>query len=231
MDNTIIKIDGLNKFYPMGEYMFHALKEINLEIESGEMIAIMGRSGSGKSTLLNIIGTLDSYDSGAYFYGGKDVGEMGDSEKASLRASEIGFVNQEFLLLNKKTAFFNVALPLYFGKTPKKEISSKVKMSLSKVSVLDQMNKKITDMSGGQKQRVAIARALVTSPKLILADEPTGALDRETSKEIIACLKELNEKDGITVVIVTHDREIAEECHKIINISDGKITDIEVIAK
>ena len=169
-------------------------------------------------------GTLDTFDSGLYMYNGRDVGKMKDGAKSALRASEIGFVHQDFLLQNRKTAAQNVAAPLYFGKTPYGEIKKRVMNALSEVGVPEQTDKRITDMSGGQKQRVAIARALVTEPSLILADEPTGALDRSTADDIIRLLLELNRKRGITVVIVTHDSEVAAACGRIVHISDGVLT-------
>ena len=221
---SLIEINDLNKTYPVGRGKFAALKNVSLTVEQGETVAIMGRSGSGKTTLLNIIGTLDTYDNGRYLYDGRDVGKMGDGARSALRASEIGFVHQDFLLLNRKTAAQNVAIPLYFGKTPYREIKKRVADALSETGVPEQAKKRITDMSGGQKQRVAIARALVTHPSLILADEPTGSLDRSTSDEIMKLLLELNRKNGITVIIVTHDREIAAMCQRVLYISDGELT-------
>ncbi len=220
---SLIRIEKLDKTYPVGKGKFAALKKIDLTVEHGEVVAIMGKSGSGKTTLLNVIGTLDDFDSGRYYYDGLDVKAMNDGAKSKLRASRIGFIHQEFLLMNKKTAAQNVAVPLYFGKTPYTEIKSRVADALEAVGVADQAKKKITDMSGGQKQRVAIARALVIEPSLILADEPTGALDRKTADEIIETLLKLNRERGITVVIVTHDAEVAAACGRVVNIVDGEI--------
>lgn len=220
----LISIKNLNKYYPIGKDKFHALRDVSIEIGRGEMVAIMGKSGSGKTTLLNIIGTLDSFDDGEYLYDGNNVAKMSDGKKAALRASEIGFVNQEFMLLNKKTATENVALPLYFNDTPYTRIRMRARAAISEMGIAEQANKKITAMSGGQKQRVAIARAIVIEPSLILADEPTGALDRATADEIISCIRRLNKENGITVVIVTHDSEVAEACDRVITIVDGQIT-------
>ncbi len=217
----LIEIKNLNKTYPVGKNKFQALKHIDLTIERGETVAIMGRSGSGKTTLLNVIGTLDTFDSGTYNYDGRSVGKMNDRAKSTLRASEIGFVQQDFLLLNRKTASENVTVPLMFGKTPYRKMPELVKKALTETGVPEQAKKRITDMSGGQKQRVAIARAIVTDPSLILADEPTGALDRATSGEIMELLLGLNRKNGITLVIVTHDSEIAAMCGRVLRISDG----------
>lgn len=220
---AFIDIHGLCKSYPVGKGRFSALKNVDLTVERGEMLAITGRSGSGKTTLLNVIGTLDTFDAGTYFYDGRDVGKMSDGEKAALRASEIGFVHQDFLLMNHRTAAQNVAMPLYFGKTPYAKFGARVEEALAAAGVPEQAKKRISDMSGGQKQRVAIARALAISPSLIIADEPTGALDRATSGEIMDLLVELNEKDGITVIIVTHDPEVAARCRRAVKISDGEI--------
>ncbi len=220
---SFIEIKKMNKYYPVGKDKFHALKDIDLTVEAGEVLAIMGKSGSGKSTLLNIIGTIDDYASGSYLYKGRDISKMSDKDKAALRSSEIGFVNQEFLLLNQKTAIENVSMPLYFNETQYRDIESHSLAALEAVGVADQAKKKITDMSGGQKQRVAIARALVIEPSLILADEPTGALDRKTADEIIETLLKLNRDYGITVVIVTHDAEVAAACSRVVNIVDGEI--------
>lgn len=221
----LIKISNLNKTYPVGKGKFAALKHVDLTVERGEMLAVMGKSGSGKTTLLNVIGTLDSFDSGSYLYNGHNVKKMTDGAKASLRASEIGFVHQDFLLMNRKTAAQNVAFPLYFGKTPYGRIRKLAADALSKTGVLEQADKHVADMSGGQKQRVAIARALVTKPSLILADEPTGALDRATADEIMRLLLDLNRKNGITVIVVTHDTEIADMCGRIVYINDGRLTE------
>jgi putative ABC transport system ATP-binding protein len=187
------------------------------------MVAIMGRSGSGKTTLLNIIGTLDGFDMGSYYYNGYDVSAMSDSSKARLRSSEIGFVNQDFQLLNRKTAIDNVQLPLYFGKTKARDMKNLALCALDDVGIYEQANKKVYEMSGGQKQRVAIARALVIKPTVILADEPTGALDHNTAIQIMDILKELNLREKITVIIVTHDKEVADICDRIIMLDDGKI--------
>lgn len=219
----LISIKNLNKYYPIGKDKFHALRDVSIEIGRGEMVAIMGKSGSGKTTLLNIIGTLDSFDDGEYIYDGNNVAKMSDGKKAALRASEIGFVNQEFMLLNKKTATENVALPLYFNDTPYLKIRKRARAAIAEMGISEQSNKKITAMSGGQKQRVAIARALVIEPSLILADEPTGALDRATADEIIGCIRRLNKENGITVIIVTHDAEVAAACDRVITIVDGQI--------
>ena len=224
---ALISIKKLNKYYPVGSGKFHALKDIDLEINEGEMVAVMGKSGSGKSTLLNIIGTLDGFDDGEYTYNGRDVGKMSDGAKASLRAREIGFVNQEFLLLNRKTARENVMLPLYYNDTPFRDMKSRALEALQALDVGDQSATKITDMSGGQRQRVAIARALVISPSLILADEPTGALDRNTADDIIGRIRALNRDKGITVIIVTHDPEVASVCERTVNIVDGRIEQAE----
>lgn len=219
----LISIKNLNKYYPIGKDKFHALRDVSIEIGRGEMVAVMGKSGSGKTTLLNIIGTLDSFDDGEYLYDGNNVAKMSDRKKAALRASEIGFVNQEFMLLNKKTATENVALPLYFNDTPYTRIRKRVRAAISEMGIAEQANKKITAMSGGQKQRVAIARAIVIEPSLILADEPTGALDRATADEIMSCIRRLNKENGITVIIVTHDSEVAAACDRVITIVDGQI--------
>ena len=186
--DTLIKIENLTKTYPIGRDKFRALRNVSLEIKQGEMVAIMGRSGSGKTTLLNIIGTLDGFDMGSYYYNGYDVSAMSDSSKARLRSSEIGFVNQDFQLLNRKTAIDNVQLPLYFGKTKARDMKNLALCALDDVGIYEQANKKVYEMSGGQKQRVAIARALVIKPTVILADEPTGALDSKTGKMIIKLL-------------------------------------------
>ena len=221
----LIKISDLNKSYPVGKGKFAALKHVDLTVERGEMLAVMGKSGSGKTTLLNVIGTLDSFDSGSYLYNGHNVKKMTDGAKASLRASEIGFVHQDFLLMNRKTAAQNVAFPPYSGKTPYGKIKRLAADALSKTGVLEQADKHVTDMSGGQKQRVAIARAIVTKPSLILADEPTGALDRATADEIIRLLLDLNCKNGITVIVVTHDTEVADMCGRVVYIKDGILTE------
>lgn len=221
--DTLIKIENLTKTYPIGRDKFRALRNVSLEIKQGEMVAIMGRSGSGKTTLLNIIGTLDGFDMGSYYYNGYDVSAMSDSSKARLRSSEIGFVNQDFQLLNRKTAIDNVQLPLYFGKTKARDMKNLALCALDDVGIYEQANKKVYEMSGGQKQRVAIARALVIKPTVILADEPTGALDHNTAIQIMDILKELNLREKITVIIVTHDKEVADICDRIIMLDDGKI--------
>lgn len=221
--DILIKIENLTKTYPIGRDKFRALRNVSLEIKQGEMVAIMGRSGSGKTTLLNIIGTLDGFDMGSYYYNGYDVSAMSDSSKARLRSSEIGFVNQDFQLLNRKTAIDNVQLPLYFGKTKARDMKNLALCALDDVGIYEQANKKVYEMSGGQKQRVAIARALVIKPTVILADEPTGALDHNTAIQIMDILKELNLREKITVIIVTHDKEVADICDRIIMLDDGKI--------
>lgn len=221
---SLIKINNLNKIYNQNtESELHVLKNINLEIKQGSINAIIGKSGSGKSTLLHIIGCLDSFTSGEYILADNNIKQLSNKQLAAIRNDKIGFVLQEFGLILNKTCYDNIAVPLMFNKKIKySDISPKVKDALLKVGLIEKINSKAGELSGGQKQRIAIARALINDPEIILADEPTGALDSNTSNEIIELLFGLN-KQGKTVIIVTHDNELANKCSNVIEIKDGKI--------
>ena len=219
----MINIKGLNKYYPLGKERFHALKDIDLEVKKGEMLCLTGRSGSGKSTLLHVIGLLDTFESGEYLFDGSTVRELSDSRRAALRNADIGFIMQDFALVSDRSVLFNVMLPLMFGKTSLSQAKKLAAESLEKVGIADQKNKRVNQLSGGQKQRVAIARAIVTKPKLILADEPTGALDSKTGAAIMDLLCTLN-GEGITVIVATHDAQVMSRCKRSVRISDGVAT-------
>ena len=218
----MLKINNLHKSYKMGDSSLHVLKGINLHVDKGEMVAIMGSSGSGKSTLLNIIGILDELDSGEYTLDGIEIKDLTEKKAAQYRNKFLGFVFQSFNLINFKNALENVALPLYYQGLKRKERQEKAMFHLNKVGLADWSTHLPNELSGGQKQRVAIARALAAEPKLLLADEPTGALDSKTSIEIMTILNDLNAK-GITVVLVTHEDDIAKYGSRIIKMKDGKI--------
>ena len=198
------------------------LKGIDLNIKSGELVSIMGSSGSGKSTLLNILGMLDNYDGGSYTLDGKLIKDLSENKAAIYRSQFLGFVFQSFNLINFKTAWENVSLPLYYQKVPRSKRKELALQRLEEVGLLDWAEHLPSEMSGGQKQRVAIARALIADPKVILADEPTGALDSVTSMEVLDLLKKVN-STGKTVIIVTHENEIAAETERIIRLKDGRI--------
>ena len=216
----MFKIKNLHKSYKMGNSSLHVLKGIDLNIEKGEMVAIMGSSGSGKSTLLNIIGILDEHDEGEYTLDDVEIKNLNEKKAAQYRNKFLGFVFQSFNLINFKNALENVALPLYYQGLGRRERQEKALFHLDKVGLKDWAKHLPNELSGGQKQRVAIARALASEPKLLLADEPTGALDSGTSAEIMQFLQQLND-EGRTLLIVTHETDIANMCKRIVKLKDG----------
>ena len=217
----MISLHDINKTYP-GAVPLHVLKDINMHIDRGEFVSIMGASGSGKSTLLNILGILDSYDSGEYILDGIEIKNLSENRAAELRNRLIGFVFQSFNLIGYKTALENVALPLFYQGVSRRKRNALAMEQLERMGLADRATHHPGELSGGQKQRVAIARALVTKPSIILADEPTGALDSRTSREVMQLFRELN-NEGMTTLIVTHDPAVGEATDRIIRIVDGRI--------
>ena len=225
--DIMIHLENINKTYDNGQPL-HVLKGINLDIDNGEFVSIMGASGSGKSTLLNILGILDNYDSGEYRLNGTLIKDLSETKAAEFRNRMIGFIFQSFNLISFKTAVENVELPLFYQGVRRRERHRLAMEYLDKLGLKEWAGHYPNEMSGGQKQRVAIARALITHPQIILADEPTGALDSKTSVEVMKLLKRLNEEEGMTIVVVTHESGVANETNKIVHIKDGVIGNIEV---
>ena len=223
-DTPVIEARGLDKHYAHGASDVHALRAVNLTVHAGDYVAIMGPSGSGKSTIMNLIGCLDGPSGGRCAIDGQDTADMDAAQLAQLRNRKIGFVFQNFNLLGRTTAFENVALPLMYSDVPEDQKDDRVRERLQRVGLGERMDHTPAQLSGGQQQRVAIARALVNDPVLVLADEPTGALDTKTGEEILNLFEELNES-GITIIMVTHELDVAEHAKRIIHMRDGEIID------
>lgn len=222
---NVIEVHDLTKVYQMGDVEVKALNGVSLAIAEGEMVAIMGPSGSGKSTLMNIIGCLDLPSNGTYLLDDVDVGTLNDNQLAAIRNQKIGFVFQQYMLLQRTSAIRNVELPMLYG--GKGNRHDRAKAALEAVGMVERMHHKPNELSGGQQQRVAIARALVNDPRIILADEPTGALDTKTGEEIMGIFKRLNREQKITVILVTHDPEVARNARRVISIRDGVVASDE----
>ena len=227
--STVIEVRDLLKSYKMGDVTVQALRGVSLTIAEGEMVAIMGPSGSGKSTLMNIIGCLDQPSGGVYLLDGVDVGRLNDNQLAAIRNQKIGFVFQQYMLLQRTTALRNVELPLLYSGNGQSQ--QRARAALEAVGMGERLHHKPNELSGGQQQRVAIARALVNNPRIILADEPTGALDSRTGEEIIHIFERLNQEQGITIILVTHEPEIARHARRVISVHDGMIQNDEMAAQ
>lgn len=222
--SNIIKLENVQKFYKVGKEQFHVLKSLNLEIEAGDFVMIMGKSGSGKTTLLNSLGFLDKFDDGKYLFNGEDVTNLNENQKSEFRNKNIGFIFQQFNLIETLDVYHNIELPLiYEGLLNKVDREKLVCEKLESVGLLDKLKNMPLQLSGGQQQRIAIARALVNSPSLIFADEPTGALDSETSNDIMELLKNLNEQ-GKTIIMVTHDNDLIKYATKVVKLKDGVVS-------
>src|SRR6266487_6578485 len=226
---ALIEIHDVTKIYKMGDVEVHALRGISLTIDEGEMVAIMGPSGSGKSTLMNILGCLDQRTGGTYLLDGVDVGELNDDQLAAIRNRKVGFVFQQYMLLQRTDALRNVEMPLLYGAGYDR--AARARTALEAVGMGDRLHHKPNELSGGQQQRVAIARALVNTPRIILADEPTGALDTTTGEEIMGIFQQLNREQGITVILVTHDPEVAQHARRVISVRDGVVASDEQVAE
>ena len=222
---NLIEVQNITKTYTMGDVEVQALRGISLTIAEGEMVAIMGPSGSGKSTLMNIIGCLDQPSDGVYLLDGVDVGDLNDNQLAAIRNQKIGFVFQQYMLLQRTSALKNVEMPLLYGDGRGR--SERARAALESVGMTERMHHKPNELSGGQQQRVAIARALVNNPRIILADEPTGALDTKTGEEIMAIFERLNREQKMTVILVTHDPEVAQHARRVISVRDGAVASDE----
>jgi putative ABC transport system ATP-binding protein len=223
-DAEFFRMTDVNKFYPMGEEQAHILKNVNLRIEAGEYLSVLGPSGSGKSTLMNIIGCLDTATSGKYVLEGQEIEELTEVELAQIRSGKIGFIFQNSQLLPRLTAQKNVEMPLIYAGVPPRERKRRAGEMLERVGLSDRMHHYPNQLSGGQQQRVAIARALVGNPSILLADEPTGALDQKTGRQVMALFQELN-REGRTIVMITHDMNIAACARRVVHIIDGELTE------
>lgn len=223
----MIELKGIDKYYLAGEEVLHALKNVNLKIEQGEFIAIMGPSGSGKSTMIKILGLLDRNFKGTYLLDNKDIRTLTDDNLSSYRNEKIGFVFQDFNLIKRLTVRENVQLPMLYSGLDIKDTNERVEELLEKVNLSEKINKYPTQLSGGQQQRISIVRSLANKPDIIIADEPTGALDSNTSREIIDIFKELN-NEGITIILITHDINVAKNAKRIVTIFDGELREGEI---
>ena len=227
---SLIRLENISRVYQVGSETIHALREVSLEIQKGEHVAIMGPSGSGKSTLMNLLGCLDTPSSGRYDLNGTDVSGMDDNELAEVRNNEIGFVFQTFNLLPRASALRNVELPLIYAGLGAEERQQMALEALANVGLADRVHHKPNELSGGQRQRVAVARALVNNPSLLLADEPTGNLDSKTGEEILALFEQLSRR-GNTILIVTHEEEVARHARRVLRIRDGRIAADEILVR
>lgn len=219
----MIKLTNINKYYRQGDHRFHVLHDINLTVDQGEFVAIIGESGSGKSTLINIIGFLDDDFTGTYFYEGQPIHNYTRKQFSRLRNQNVGFVFQNFKLIREATVAENVALPLLYAGNRRRKISDRVTAVLDQVGLHGYEDQLPQNMSGGQQQRVSIARAIIGYPHFLIADEPTGALDTETSQEIMDLFKRLNQDEGTTIIMVTHDPHVAAQCERVVKIIDGRV--------